>query len=58
MVYHIRFLFAVGADAQTDPPEHLYVDFDGFFASCEEPANPLSPVRLSYRGHSVSICAQ
>ena len=39
-------------------PEHLYVDFDGFCASCEEQANPPSPVRLSYRGHSVSICAQ
>ena len=37
-------------------PECLYVDFDGFFASCESRPIPRLP-RLSCWSHTVSRCA-
>ena len=36
----IRLIFAMRSLHKPTKPERLYVDFDGFFASCEEQADP------------------
>ena len=37
---YIRYMFAmVRGCGSPPPPEQLYIDFDGFFAACEEQAD-------------------
>ena len=49
LILYIRLMFAMWSLHKPTKPERFYVDFDGFFASCEEQADP----RLF--GHPVGV---
>ena len=40
LILYIRLIFAMRSMHKPIQPERLYVDFDGFFAACEEQADP------------------